>query len=179
MPQKNQMPNFKINWMIHKRNPILIMNEEQNERYEESNGRIFYPQYDDNFTGIINYFRLKSNGNIGNVISISLSPCNSNFPPSSVVKYENKYDYFYSQNQQYSWICFDFLESKIIPSHYQIMSYNGGINSYNPKSWVIQGSNDQNVWVNLDEQHDCPFINDANKSHVSIYKNAINWNKLV
>ena len=42
------------------------------------------------------------------------------------------------------------------------MSYGGGLNNCNPKSWQIQGSNDETEsknWTTIDEQTNSPILN--------------------
>lgn len=144
--------------------PIIQLNDEQqNTRYEESNGKIFHPQHEDGFVGIMNYLRSQSNGNIANTINITASSCyNSSYPPTNLVNYENRSSIFYSQNTPNSWICFDFKQRNVIPFYYQIMTFN----CYYPKSWVIEGSNDNSNWTILDEQNNCQYLNTNYKVHI-------------
>ena len=63
---------------------------------------------------------------------------------------------FYSANAQNSWICYDFRNRSIIPTHYTIRSHPDGGRGlagwHNLRSWVIEGSNDETTWVVLDSR---------------------------
>lgn len=42
---------------------------------------------------------------------------------------------------------------------YIIKSYPNGASTNHPKSWVIEGSNDDKQWEVVDEEKDCPYLN--------------------
>lgn len=58
-----------------------------------------------------------------------------------------------------AWICFEFIKRRIIPSNYIIISTNSSKGSDHLKSWVLEGSIDNNQWEKLDEQVNCTFLN--------------------
>jgi hypothetical protein len=65
--------------------------------------------------------------------------------------------YFESLNSENQSIGYDFKDNQAIsPTHYAIRSVPGwGVNSYHPKSWVIEVSNDRsngNSWVEIDRR---------------------------
>ena len=165
--------------------PILNQNSEPTKRYKEniqqisqptknSKEQIFNPQQENEFNGIINY--LKTKGNISNQLEITASSiCFTDYPPKNVIDYQNR-NHFCTKNEPGSWICFDFKENKIIPTNYQIMSFNGGQNCEHPKSWQIQGSNDETEnknWTTIDEQTNCPILNGSNITHIFPISNSI------
>lgn len=117
------------------------------------------------FSGIINFLRKKSNGNIDNEIEITSSSCSGNNFPKNVVLYENKEKRFYSNDLKDSWICFDFKNSRVIPSSYTIRSENYAAGISHPKSWVIEVSNDNCSWEIIDEWKDCAFLNGESLIH--------------
>ena len=63
---------------------------------------------------------------------------------------------YYSTNIQDTWICYNFKDRRISPTHYTIRSNSDGgrgVNGWhNLKSWVIEGSNDQKTWDILDQR---------------------------
>lgn len=147
------------------RNPITQTTKEQNERYEQEFEKKFYPQYEDTFCGILSYLKSHYIDNVTNKISITASSLNSSCPPINVINYDSS-NCFQTYNQQDSWICFDFIENKVIPTCYQIRSFNGRKNDNHPKSWVIEGSNGNNIWIIIDEQKNCSYLNDVHKTHI-------------
>lgn len=125
-------------------------------------GKKFVYKHDDKFDGIIKYLQSESNGNIKNMIEITSSTLHSqSFSQYNVCLFDDKDNnkYFHTTDKQNSWICFDFKDHKIIPLNYIIKSSSYGQNHNNPKTWVIEGSNDKTNWEQLDEQKDCPYLN--------------------
>lgn len=72
---------------------------------------------------------------------------------------QNQSNYFYTQNEPNSWICFEFKKCRIIPSNYSIRSNSNESNSLHLKNWVIEGSVDGEVWTQIDEQINCNSLN--------------------
>lgn len=155
--------------------PRLIENtnefDNENDRcerygYKKQCGQLFEPGIHNNFAGIINYIKAHSNGNIENrinVISSTIySPC---FPISNLLEFNDKEKYFQTLGDANDWICYDFKEQRVKPTHYQIVSHNGRANLYHPKNWVIEGSIDETNWDVLDCQINCSFLNGPSLSH--------------
>ena len=126
---------------------------------------------DNEFKGIINHLRQASNNQIDNEVSITASSIYSSsecFQPHNVALFENQGYYFQSQNVAGGWLCFDFKERRVAATAYTVRSYQGGVNYHHPKSWVIEGSNDNSLWATLDKQDDCPHLNGYNYAHTFI-----------
>ncbi|KAK8843598.1 hypothetical protein M9Y10_024657 [Tritrichomonas musculus] len=141
--------------------PVIKTNEDLNVRYKNLNFscKVFPPQSTDRFSGIIKYLRNKAGDDIGSKISITASSTNGpEYNPNNVIIYEDNYKRFQSENIPNSWICFEFKENKVVPTHYQIMPCCSP-NYSNPKSWVIEGSNDDINWELLDERINCSDLN--------------------
>lgn len=123
------------------------------------------------FKGIINFLRNKYNNNITNKINItSSSSLNEIFGPTNVILHDDKSRYFLSENKPDTFICFDFKKKKVIPKNYTIRSapYDGGAH---PKSWVIEGSNDNENWSVIDIQNNCTELNGLSYVHTFDIKN--------
>ena len=92
----------------------------------------------------------------------------SDYSPSNATIYENQKKYYVSHCQENSWIKFEFKSNKVAPISYQIMSYRGRQNFDHPKSWVIEGTiNDEdNIWVPLDERKNYPDINESYRTYI-------------
>ena len=82
--------------------------------------------------------------------------------------------YFYTQDQPNSWVQYDFVDSKVRPTHYSIMSTSqyGKIED-NPQTWVILGSDTGNDddWTELDSRENISCLDDINQSHTFSIQN--------
>lgn len=148
----------------------------QNIIPQNSEKSIFLPfQSDKEFNGIINYLSTQSRGNIFQKINISSSSTaneNESFSPINSILYEDETRYFLSGSHKNSWLCFDFKKHRIIPTNYTIRSFHALPNEgAHPKSWVIEGSNDNHDWTILDKQKDCPLLNGMNLVHTFSIEN--------
>lgn len=78
---------------------------------------------------------------------------------------------------QNSWICFEFINHFIIPTHYTLKSEKSdGVNGDHPKSWVIEvsnNSNDSNGWITIDTQTNNSSLNGSNYVHTFSIKNKV------
>lgn len=117
------------------------------------------------FNGILNYLRSKSNGKIESEVNITASTYQNSHEPWYVVLYEDQSKQFFTNNTPNSWICFDFKDHKVIPTNYTCKAHDTGLNGDHPKSWVIEGSNDNKEWTVIDEQKDSDFLNGSYLVH--------------
>lgn len=83
---------------------------------------------------------------MNDIISISGNK-NHNSNYQSLIEFVLPYGNYYSRNEENSHICFDFKENYVSLSAYTIKSTD---HHYFLKSWVIEGSNDQSNWIELD-----------------------------
>jgi hypothetical protein len=67
---------------------------------------------------------------------------------------------FGSHNQPNSWLCSDFKDSLVRPNHYSIRSCaHSGWSGYQLLSWVIETSNDDKEWIEIDRhENDCSAL---------------------
>lgn len=150
-----------------------VMSEESLGRYLESpkNESVTKFEYTDDkvFKGIFNHLQTQTGGKIENEISFTASSVNSgdNFQPKNVALFGDQNNYFHSLNEENSWICFDFKDRRVVPTHYTVKSVNWGVNNHHPKSWQIEGSIDNSSWETIDEEKNCTFLN--GKSHVHTF----------
>lgn len=89
--------------------------------------------------------------------------------PENVIDYDKKDVYFSSQDCKNSWICIDFKNYRVLPKNYSLKAPFFGKDSDNPRSWVIEGLNDEDGesnWEIIDEQRNCPFLNGSNFTHI-------------
>lgn len=105
--------------------------------------------------GIIRYISSHKNSNY---IEITSSPFQKDYNPKNAIMYNDIEKGFSSPNEN-AFICFNFKGYRAIPTSYTIRSWNSSPDSSHPKGWVIEGSNDNNEFEILDEQHDCSLLN--------------------
>jgi hypothetical protein len=68
----------------------------------------------------------------------------------NVAYFENQ-NGFYTKNEPNSWICYDFKNMHIKPTHYSLRSPRN-CNSYHLRCWGLEGSQDGKSWVELDRR---------------------------
>ena len=124
----------------------------------------------DRFNGIVRHI-LKDDTKASiakGVIGVSASTISSNGenvqPICALLKRNEKgsdYWYFHSkENDSDAWLCLDFKDKKVNPSHYSLKSYPGG--NVNIINWNIEGSNDGEKWEILDSQRDSSALTSSN-----------------
>ncbi|KAK8842111.1 hypothetical protein M9Y10_026338 [Tritrichomonas musculus] len=121
--------------------------------------------------GIFNYFRKHSD--IDEEVNVTYSSRVAG-NTSLLLQIENANNDFYTESQPNSWICFEFKKHRISPTNYSIRSVNSWTGDHHPKTWVIEGSNDEKNWIKLDEQNNSPFLNGANHVHTFTIQNQEN-----
>lgn len=131
------------------------------------------------FDGIINYLSCKYHKKILdlNIIKITSSSVNKNFPlrvPQNTIDYESP-NYFQSNNESNSWICFDFMDNRISPTGYSIKSRpDFGVGSDHLKSWKLEASNDNSNWITLDIKDNIQTLNSQNASSLFNFNSSDN-----
>jgi hypothetical protein len=65
-------------------------------------------------------------------------------------------------NAPNNWICYDFQDLRIIPTHYTIRSCFGGVNGFNLKNWVVETSVDSRNWAEADRREGNDKLNGFN-----------------
>jgi hypothetical protein len=117
--------------------------------------------------GILSHLTRKHGGNVHDLNIVRIT-ANSLFMNVANYAAKNVADLmadtsFWSTNEENRWICFDFLNLKIRPTHYSIRSNHGGcINSSNLKSWVIESSDDAVGWTVIDRRENNDSLNEKN-----------------
>lgn len=129
-------------------------NNKNSTRYEKQLTKKFPAGSNNDFNGIIRY--LKSTTNQPHDFNITASTSySSNSVPSNVILYNDQNKFYQSEiesGSQGSWLCFDFIENRVILSSYQLISGSWGDHL---RSWVIEGSNDNIDWEVIDSRNNC------------------------
>lgn len=114
------------------------------------------------FNGIFKY--LKTQSNIKNEIQISASSiCSGQI--NDLLDFDDKSSFFETNSKPNSWICFEFINHKIIPSSYIIRTIDSENNDH-LKSWIVEGSNDNKNWIKIDENQNCSHLKGSEKVHL-------------
>lgn len=84
---------------------------------------------------------------------------------------------FCSCNASNSWFCYDFKGRKVNLSHYSLQSHGWGErNTYHLISWCIEGSNDFDLWFELDSRNKEESVAESNKTEIfEITKNCTGY----
>ena len=95
------------------------------------------------------------------------------YSPRNVINYsDDLIKYFSSNDSPNSWILFEFTESYVSLSNYTIKSdFTKSKQSDSPKSWVIEGSNDNETWIIIDEQKNVVLTNTKRFIHTFSIEN--------
>jgi hypothetical protein len=101
--------------------------------------------------GIISYLTKRHSGNVHEkgivtITSKSLHSDDARFALKNIADL-NASSHFQSKDERGQWICWDFHEMRVCPTHYTILAST-------PKSWVVEGSMDGENWRELDRQTD-------------------------
>jgi hypothetical protein len=84
-----------------------------------------------------------------NLIPTNYHHYNSSRIPETLLNYDNS-TLFESKNEPNSWFSVQLKSKKIIPSGYLLRSHGNSGNT--PKTWRLEGSNDNNQWIVIDQQ---------------------------
>jgi hypothetical protein len=105
-------------------------------------------------SGIISYLTSKHGGNVSdkNIVTITASGVHSSGYMAKNAADLAADSYWISANEDNSWLCYDFKDMRIKPTHYSVRSRcDGGSNEFHPKNWIVEVSNDGSTWTSIDE----------------------------
>lgn len=140
-------------------------------RYEKikTQGITFSPKPDKPFHGIFKYLMNQSNKKIETKVNATSK--NKTFldvyNPFCAMD-TNELMKFRSANGSDQYICFEFRENEVSPTHYTIKNSNGNDTL---KSWILEGSLDNKSWEILDEQSNCTYLMKPTSIHTFAIKN--------
>jgi hypothetical protein len=94
----------------------------------------------------------KHSGNVHDrgIVNISGSTTDSSLFAKNVVDLLST-SYFQSNNAPNQWLCYDFKDRKVRPTHYSIRAHS---NDCYLRSWIFEGSMDGSAWIELDRHTD-------------------------
>jgi hypothetical protein len=106
------------------------------------------PQSDRPLCGIISYLTSKHCGNVQDkgIVNVSGSTTDYSYFAKNAVDLLSTH-YFQSRNEPNQWLCYDFKNRKIRPTHYSIHAHSS---NWYLRSWIFEGSMDGSRWIELD-----------------------------
>ena len=114
------------------------------------------------FNGIFSYLNKINNGNshLKGILEIKVSSLGVRcvYKPEEVINSEFEGEWS-SENINNSWFLINFKDKKVDVRGYSIKTYNGSTNGTHLKSWKLEGSNDEETWIKLDEVTNCIELN--------------------
>jgi hypothetical protein len=122
----------------------------------------FVFQEDDRLNGIIAFLTRDCGGNIADcgIVGIrSNSFSDTTRPAKNAADFAWSSLMFQSKNEPNQWIEWDFKTSQIEPTHYSIRTHGGEAGSIHLRNWVIEGRNEEEKWIQLDERRDDSQLN--------------------
>lgn len=157
---ENQLKNIKEeNEKLKEKIKVMI----ENEKKKIENLIFKEIPYQKDFEGIFDFLRKSSN--ILDEVKVTC-PKKSDNNPKSVI-FNNNTSLFGVRDPTSQWICFEFKKFNVILESYTIRSYKGSV--YHPKSWIIEGSEDFNLWDKIDEQKDCNYMKGRTDSNNHVH----------
>ena len=127
--------------------PLALINMKYRNRYNA------YRDEFDAFNGIIHQLIKLHGEDLCNkaIIDITSSTWITDDEPANVIKYDSD-ELFCSENLPGQWICFNFIKNKLKIKGYTLQTYSFKENGPHLKNWVLEGSNDNVTWKQLDLQ---------------------------
>lgn len=110
--------------------------------------------------GVIAYLTQKYGGNVHDTGIVAVTACQPWGRPKYAVDLDSEFVYI-SRNKMNSWLCYDFLDNRVIPTSYSMKS----IDDRRPKSWAFEASNDGSSWTEIDCREDNYDLNDPMAIH--------------
>jgi hypothetical protein len=118
-------------------------------------GRVFALKSNSALEGIIAGLTSSSGGNVherGLVSITDSSHAGDPYVGKLAADLGNANSHFHSMNSPNQWLCYDFKDSRVSPTHYSIKTYPCGAGSHHLKSWVMEMSNDGLNWTEVDRR---------------------------
>jgi hypothetical protein len=115
--------------------------------------------------GIISHLTSKCGGNVHDkgVLTASSSGTSDGTHAKDALDLQNRGSYFVSANEADSWICLDFKNMEVTPTHYSILSYLGQANEqHHPQFWCLEVSGDGRAWMEVDRREANNDVNGPN-----------------
>jgi hypothetical protein len=123
--------------------------------------------------GIITHLTKRCGGNVhsrGTVVVTGSQALTSGYGPVNLVDFDSG-DAFItlatepSDDVGHNWMCYDFKDRRVIPTHYTIRSHNDPQDKEHLKTWVVETSVDQSSWWQIDSKTNNKDLNGFRFTH--------------
>jgi hypothetical protein len=158
-------PLFQIKSLIEQIKQLKTINDQQTEEIKQLQTELVcYKnpimkgqtiQYKNNHNGLFQYLK-KAKSNPFSFTCSSVLHNSSSYNPENILNYDSSY--FWSQNEQNSWLCIQLTSQKVILSGYLLRSSTNQFN-HNLKNWTLKASKDNMDWIQLDQQMNRNWVN--------------------
>ena len=132
----------------------------QNSHQEFLKNRYIHKKYEH----IIQSLSEQYHGNIHTQNIISITSSSTGYGNIFDIVDQSTNNYFGTANKENSWIQLDFKERKVLLQSYTLKTPSGGKNAAHIKSWILEVSNDNNNYTEVDKHENCDLFNDSLKT---------------
>ena len=139
-----------------------LENNHQNQAQEPVEEKLEF-HINEPFNGVFAFLRKKYGGNphTKGIVQISASTTAANHP-FQVVDYDWT-SHWVSEDSPGQWIKFDFKGNRLLLTDYTIKTYNYVTGGCHLRSWVVEGSSNDNDWITIDKRQSFNDLNDKYK----------------
>jgi hypothetical protein len=149
---------------INNRLVLSVADPPRTVRFEQP-GREFSIVGSHSMDGIIQFLSRECQGNVHRlgIVDITASSVYLQYEASNAADIGVD-SYFASENRPDQWICYAFKNRRVRVTDYSIQSqFNAGVGQLQPRHWVLEGSDDGNLWTELDRQQGDSSLNGPNR----------------
>lgn len=117
------------------------------------------------FNGIFDYLNRTYNGNPQTTGQVEVSSSSTSVRSVSKIEEviaERSGGEWASNNEENSWIEFNFKDHSVLLTAYTIQTFSGDTGNMHMKSWKLEASNDGDTWTKLDEVSNSADLNRPN-----------------
>jgi hypothetical protein len=136
--------------------------------------------------GILSYLSRKYGGNVHDtgIVTITSSSTNGDDPQYSDKNLgdPNSARVFYSNGTVGQWVHWDFIELRVIPTHYSIQTHSNTPHYSHLKLWAIKGSIDCSNWAELyrrTNSHDLNVVSFDSDKRERITQTTAYWHFII
>jgi hypothetical protein len=120
--------------------------------------------------GILAHLTRKCGGNVHDkgvvdITSSSIDGDNPEYGPKNIANFTDS-SHFGTKNQQGSWLCLNFKQMRIIPTHYTLVTFHDcrGWTAQHPHSWILKGRDDKSQCRVFDERKGVTELNGPDRT---------------
>ncbi|OHS98349.1 F5/8 type C domain containing protein [Tritrichomonas foetus] len=123
------------------------------------------------FNGVLKHLSDECHGNVHTKGEVIITSSTSDHNEAYQVADMGWSDFFFTENKINQWISFNFKDRRVKILHYTIKTHKFPNGAPHLKSWVVEGSNDEVTWTELDKRA-ITVLNGANRFQTFPCKNG-------